>query len=56
MVYVVRLMGRTGVCADVLDDATTNLILDWCINTLAQKEFIDVLLPWVSEICERQFL
>ena len=47
MVNVVRLMGRTGVCIDLLEDSTITRILDWSMRVLLQREFIDVLLPWV---------
>ena len=47
---VIRLMGRTGVCPDLLKPETLNSVLEWCIGVLNQREFIDVLLPWLSKI------
>lgn len=48
MVNVIRLMCRTGVCLDSLSDQTQTMILDWSVKMLSQKDFIDVLLAWVS--------
>ena len=47
---MIRLMGRTGVCISLIEDAVQTKILDCCIKILMQREFIDVLLPWVSQI------
>ena len=47
---VIRLMGRTGVCPDQLKPDTLNGVLEWCVAVLNQREFIDVLLPWLSKI------
>jgi hypothetical protein len=53
-------MGRTGnlefkllgVCYDKLDKTNMNYILTKIIEILLSKEFIDMLLPWVSKICQ----
>lgn len=54
MVMVIRLMGRTGVCIDSLTIETQIKVLKWCIKVLSQREFIDVLLPWVNDVHEQQ--
>jgi len=40
-------MGRTGVCLDQLQDETMSGVLEWSTRVLRDREFIDVLLPWV---------
>jgi hypothetical protein len=43
-------MGKTGVCPEQLNPIAVQQVLDWCIKVLILREFIDVLLPWVSRI------
>ena len=43
-------MGRTGVCLRKLDESTVSSLLECAINILCKREFVDVLLPWVSSI------
>lgn len=43
-------MGKTGVCTSQIEDSVLTKILDCCIKVLMHREFIDVLLPWVSQI------
>ena len=50
LVVLIRLMGKTGVCINHIEDSVLIKILDCCIKVLMQREFIDVLLPWVSQI------
>lgn len=47
---LIRLMGKTGVCSNLLKEAVQCKLLDCSIKILMQREFIDVLLPWVSRI------
>ena len=47
---LIRLMGKTGVCTNLLDEQVLCKVLDCSISILMQREFIDVLLPWVSRI------
>lgn len=53
---MVRLMGRTRDSCEQLDDALQMQILDWSIKMLGQRDFVEVLLPWVQTICERLYL
>jgi hypothetical protein len=48
VVSLVRLMGRTGVCLDELTDATISNLLDSAVDLLKSREFIEVLLPWIT--------
>ena len=43
-------MGKTGVCTNLLDEQVRCKVLDCSIKVLMQREFIDVLLPWVSRV------
>lgn len=43
-------MGKTGVCTNLLDENVQCKVLDCSIKILMHKEFIDVLLPWLSKI------
>lgn len=49
-----KLMGRTGVCFNKLDPDNTERIIKVINSTLSSKTFIDLLLPWVTNLC-RQF-
>ena len=50
LVTLIRLMGKTGVCTNLLDEQVLCKVLDCSIKILMHREFIDVLLPWVSRI------
>ena len=50
LVTLIRLMGKTGVCTNLLDEHVLCKVLDCSIKILMHREFIDVLLPWVSRI------
>ena len=50
LVTLIRLMGKTGVCTSMLDETVQCKVLDCSIKILMHREFIDVLLPWVSKI------
>ena len=50
LVTLIRLMGKTGVCSGLLDETVLCKVLDCSIKILMHREFIDVLLPWVSRI------
>ena len=50
LVVLIRLMGKTGVCIAHLEEQVLTKILDCCIKVLMHREFIDVLLPWISQI------
>ena len=47
---LIRLMGKTGVCTTFLDENVQSKVLDCSIKILMHREFIDVLLPWLSKI------
>jgi len=50
LLALIRLMGKTGVCSHLLKENVQCKLLDCSIKVLMQREFIDVLLPWVSRI------
>ena len=50
LVILIRLMGKTGVCTGLLNENVLFKVLDCSIKILLHREFIDVLLPWVSRI------
>lgn len=50
LVTFIRLMGKTGVCTHLIDEPVLCKVLDCSIKILMHREFIDVLLPWVSRI------
>lgn len=50
LVTLIRLMGKTGVCTGHLDEQVLCKVLECSIKILMHREFIDVLLPWVSRI------
>jgi len=45
-------MGRTGICLSDLDQFTIESLLNRIVVVLSRKEFVDVLLPWVSSITD----
>jgi hypothetical protein len=47
---LIKLIGRTGVCLNSLELDTVELLLLHIVHILKEREFIDVLLPWVSTI------
>ena len=46
-----KLMGRTGVCYEKLSSDNLEKLLRTISNTLISKAFIDLLLPWVNQLC-----
>ena len=50
IVYLIRLMGQTGVCVAQLEDHTMKGLIDVCVRALQVRDFVDVLLPWVHAI------
>lgn len=46
-----KLMGRTGVCFDKLNPDNLEKLIRTISNTLISKAFIDLLLPWVNQLC-----
>ncbi|CDW90612.1 microtubule-associated protein tortifolia1-like [Stylonychia lemnae] len=49
---LIKLIGKTGVCLDKLDEFTIDNLLNRIIKILSEREFIDVLLPWMSSITQ----
>jgi hypothetical protein len=48
-----KLMGRTGVCLDKLDDDNLEKLLRTIAITLNSKTFVDLLLPWMKQFCKQ---
>lgn len=53
---LIKLIGKTGVCLQKLQDHTINQLLQRIITVLSKRDFVDVLLPWLSALTRHLFL
>ena len=51
---MIRLFGRTGVCLDKLKPDTVERAITKIIAVLNKCDFVDVLLPWLSEFTKKK--
>lgn len=44
---LIRLMGKTGIIIDRLDEKNIEFLMDKIIELIRSEEFVDLLLPWL---------
>jgi len=49
---MIKLMGKTGICLGQLDPSLIHFLVQRIVTILATKEFVPVLLPWVTELSD----
>lgn len=51
---MIRLFGRTGVCLEKLKPDTVERVITKIISVLNKRDFVDILLPWLSEFTKQR--
>ncbi len=49
---LIKLMGKTGICLDRVERSIMEYLILKIISILKTKEFVHVLLPWVTELSD----